>query len=469
MDADTDAFNSSTEARRRVPGTDDRESRRYSLRFAWDVAGGTLSSVTGYSELDQFLNVGICWDDPNDPAVDADPITPGAQAGCLYDFLSPSLGDAAGPGEIIDNNYEQINNFETLTQDIRFTSSSDQSLRWIVGAQFLQRDSFLGFDAGILTAPDNEFVMLFPNWDLREDSWWGAYSQISYDITEKMELAVAVRYDENEYKNTRYSDRNRSTVLQVASPTGGLVDTNSLTVSKFQPKVQLNYQWTEDLMTYFTWAEGFRAGFFINGSFTNPEETTNYEVGVKATLLGGSLLVNAAAFHIDYSDQQFVGYIFEAPFRVASTIPETDIDGLEVDVSWKASESLTFTASAGYLEAVIAEINLRPPLVSEWTANTQADFRYPLNNGWEFQLNASLRYQSDLFLSENEKPISRVPEKSYLDLKTGFENQNWKVSLFAKNVFNERQAVGFLDDSIGGVLRGQNKPRTYGLELTYQL
>ena len=463
----TDIFNSSTEPRRRVPGTDDRESRRYSLRFTWDVGGGTLSSVTGYSELDQLLKVGICWDDPNDPAVDSDPLTPGAQAGCLYDFIGPSLGDAAGPGEIVDNHYEQINNFETITQDIRFTSSSDQSLRWIVGAQFMQRDSFLGFDAGIITAPDNEFVNLFPNWDFREDFWWGVYSQVSYDITDKLELAVAARYDENEHKNTRYSDRTRAAIVQSASPSGELVDTNEVNVNKFQPKVQLNYQWNDDLMTYFTWAEGYRAGFFINGSFTQPEETTNYEIGAKGTFFDGRILTNIAVFHIDYSNQQFIGYIFEEPFRVSTTIPETGIDGFELDASWKVNSMFTISSSLGYLDAKIDGSDHRPPLVSEWTANTQMDFRYPLQSGWEFQFNTSLRYQSDIYLSAGELPISRVPDKTYVDLRIGLENDHWSASLFSKNLLDERQAIGVLDNSIGGILRGQNKPRIYGITVSY--
>lgn len=459
--------NSSTDARRRFPGEDERELLDVSLKIEWELSWATISSITGYSDVEQSVLSSVCWDDPDSPAVDKDPVTAGVQVGCLLGgpALGPdALGSAATTGEVIDHLFNSIDNFKTFTQDFRLVSPGDQRLRWLAGAQILDREAFNGFDVQLLVAP-NSIVVGFPQWDLREDFWWGVYGQVSYDIQENLEITFAGRYDENEYENTTYTDRNKSAITQVFDPSGNLVNTQKKDSNKFQPKAQLSYRWNDDFMTYFSWSEGFRAGFFNTGGFTLPEETTNYEIGFKATVLDGSLIMNGAVFHIDYSNQQFSTLLSVPPFRTSVTIPESNIDGFEFESMWRATNELTLSGSFGYLDAKLVN-GTRSPIAPEFTTSVQADLIHPLNDSWNLLIHGDYRYNSSLFLGQNE--TSKISSKDYLNLRIGFSNDNWEFVVFGKNLLDTREPAAEVFFAAGGYIRSQNRPRSYGMEVSYR-
>ena len=460
----SEIFNNQTGARRRVPGTDDRQLFSSSIKIDWDLGGMIFSSITCYSKVDQNLAVGICWDDPNDPAVDTDAAVTGVQVGC---FWGPTIGDSAADGEIVDNLFLASDDFNSYTQDLRLTSDGDGRLRWLVGAQFLDRKAENGFDAGIILAPDEDFVNFFPRWDIREDFWWGAYGQLSYDVSEALEVTFAGRYDDNTYENTQYTSREFTTVIQNATASGQLVNTLKEEKSSFQPKIQISYQWSDtNLQTYFTWSEGFRAGFFAGGAYTAPEETTNYELGLKSVLWDGRLIANAAVFHIDYSNQQFTAILDAPPFRNPVTIPESDIDGVELELQWQALDELNLSGSVGYLDSRTIE-NSRSQIAPEWTINMQADYSYALNDQWRINLHADYRYNDSMFLDVGE--TSAIESKEFVNARFAIENNHWQVGLWLRNVLDTREATAGLLDLAGGVVRNQNKPRSYGLQIKYTM
>jgi iron complex outermembrane receptor protein len=458
-----ETFNPVTQPRRRFAGQENRTLDRFSIKGEWRTSLASLVSVTSYVETDQDLLSSVCWDDPDDPAVDADPVLTGVQVGCLF---GTALGSAAGPGEVVDNFFFEIDDYETFTQDLRLVSTGDGRARWVVGGQVLRRKTLNGFDAGLMIAPDNDFVTLFPSWHAREDAWWALYGQLSYDLTAKTELTVALRYDDTKVESTQYTDQNKTQVVQVPDPNGLLIDTQSISDNAFQPKAQLSYQWTDDFMTYVTVSRGFRAGFFNAGSFTLPEETDNFEIGGKTTALGGRLTFNAAVFHIDYSDQQFSTIINVPPFRASVTIPKTNIDGLELESTWRASDTFTLGASLGYLDSKQTN-GVRSPIAPQWTGSILADFVQPLaSTSWNLRVHGDYNYTSALFLATNE--ILRVKPKDFLNLRIGIENDRWQLTAYGSNLLDTRMATTQVISLAGGFERSQNRPRGYGIELTYR-
>jgi iron complex outermembrane receptor protein len=456
-----EVFNDATDPRRRFAGEEEREFKKFSLKAEWEFPLATLISVTGYNDIDQDILSSICWDDPDAPAVDFDPLTPGAQVGCLF---GTAFGSAAAPGDTVDNFFDAQDNYETVTQDARLVSPSQQRFRWMVGGQILDREAFNGFDAGLIVAPDDAFLTLFPAWDLREDFWWGIYGQLAYDVTDRIELTFAGRYDETEHENTRYLDGEQTTILQVPDENGVLIDTQKINDDKFQPKVQVSYQWTDDLMLYFTWSRGFRAGFFNTGAFTLSEETENYEGGIKSTWLDRRIVANLAVFHIDYSDQQFSQIINAPPFRVPVTIPETDIFGVEFEATWRANEFLTFGSSVGYLDSEQTD-GTRSPIAPKWTATVLADFVHPVWNDWDLRFHADYDYTSKMFLAQSE--MTGIESKDFLNLRVGVENEHWRATFYARNVLDTRMTTTQLINIAFGWVRQQNRPTMYGFELAY--
>src|SRR5690606_14686593 len=80
----------------------------------------------------------------------------------------------------------------------------------------------------------------------------------------------------------------------------------------FDPKASLDFAWTDEVMSYISYSEGFKSGGFQFAKFNaeeasevfDPEKVTAYEVGVKSYLFDRQLRLNASAFYYDYSDLQ---------------------------------------------------------------------------------------------------------------------------------------------------------------------
>ncbi|HEY0942063.1 MAG TPA: TonB-dependent receptor [Steroidobacter sp.] len=455
-----DDFGRDTRPRRRFPGEDDRELGNVSLRATFDFGNASLISVSGYSDIQQEIESSLCYDDPDDPAID-DPSLPGLQASCL---LGPAFGSSAGPGQPIDDLFSGVDDLQTFTQDLRIVSNGDGRIRWLAGASYLHRKSLNGFDASWILPPDNSLLTLFPLWNGKKDEWWGVYSQISGDLTDRMELTVAARYDENDYTNTTYTDRHKTTIVQVPDENGVLVNSQQESANKVQPKVQLSYRWTPDLMTYATWSKGFRAGFFASGGFTRPESTRNIEIGLKSTLFGDRMVANLSAFHIDYSDQQFSTVIPQPPYRQPVTLPETDIDGVEFETSIVLSSAVSLDAGFGYLDSRDVE-GFRSPFAPKFTGNISLNTRHPLAGEWFAIGHVDYRHNSSMYLGRNE--TSRIPSKDFVDARLGVESDNWRVVAFSRNLFSTRQSEVEVPQLAGGYPRISNKPRSYGIEFTY--
>lgn len=459
-------FNDSTKARRSFPGVDNRKFKDVSVKLNWELPWADLLSVSAYSDIDQELLASICWDDPDSPAVDVDP-APGVQVGCVFNTGGPgnpgAFGSAALPGQAIDELFNSIDNYNTFTHDTRL-SSSGGFVDWLVGAEFLHRKTLNGFESGLMVAPDRAFVPLFPAWHVNEDTWWGVYGQVMRDLTDRVELTLAARYDETQYENTQYIDRSRSAVLLRPNASGDLVSTFEEEDKTFQPKAQLRYKWTDDVSVYVSWSKGFRAGYFNTGAFNKAEKTKNIEAGVKSRLLDGRLVANASIFHIDYSDQQFSTVIDTPPFRVPVVIPESDIDGVELESQYLVNDIFTLSGGIGYLKAEQIDGGT-PPLVPKMNWNLQGNVDYPWVNDWTLKFNVGYNHTSSQYLNAGE--TGEIDATDFVNLRLGVANENWTTTLWVKNATDERTATAQFPLNAGGYVRYQNKPVSYGVELRY--
>jgi len=148
--------------------------------------------------------------------------------------------------------------------------------------------------------------------DDKVDDIWGIFGQLQYDITDRLELTFAARYDEDTF-DTRQFDGGTGALVQQFDPNGNLEDVLEEPDTGFQPKVTLAYEVSDEINTYFTYARGFRFGFFNTGNLTQQETTDNFELGVRSTWLDGDLALNGSVFYIDYSDQQLTTVIAAPP------------------------------------------------------------------------------------------------------------------------------------------------------------
>jgi iron complex outermembrane receptor protein len=454
-----DNFNPLYNARRGFAGTDDRELYRIAARISYDFGPVALTSVTGYSHVDQQQNSSFCFDDPSKPLYPG----PDGAAQCL---LGPALGNSALPGEARDEFASGPNNFRTWTQDIRLATPADRPINAIVGATAMQRKYLEGSDYGNIVAPDNARVLLSSQYDEVRDTWWGLYGQISAKLTQALELTFAGRYDDDKDQNTNFTDGSLSTVVPAIASNGALLFEQTYRSTSFQPKGQVSYRFNEDFMGYVTVSRGFRAGFWTIGTYTVPEHTTNYEVGLKSSLWDRRATLNLAAFHIDYSDQQYTTFTNEFPYAFATTIPKTRINGAELETVAQLTRLFNVGVGIGYLDAMVSD-GTRSPGTPRFNANVTADFGLPVSNRWTLRAHADDRFNSALYLAIDN--MQEIPSKNYLNLRLGVDDGRYSFNLFMKNATDTRQSTAPGAELVAGFLRYQNEPRSYGGEIRVTL
>ena len=126
------------------------------------------------------------------------------------------------------------------------------------------------------------------------------------------------------------------------------------TFSSFTPSASIAYRWTDDAMTYVSYAEGFKGGGWnshFNAVLTpdqqaalqkfKQEEAQTIEVGAKFDL-GGTVRLNLAVFTSDYKDMQVT---YRGPRRhgvapFLTNAGKASIDGAEAELTWAPTQRL---------------------------------------------------------------------------------------------------------------------------------
>lgn len=456
-----------------VPGENEQDTVDFSIKADWTFENMDLTATVAYNDIDEFLlsdgTSATFYGYEITPACQADRATinnaPAAiggadrvdlfgpffmpfgvfPAGAAFDFQG-----VYGPytPTACDGYQYQERNQEDLSFELRLTSDEDQALRWIAGVYFLdiEREVVVTYGAdtgqGFLRQPyvpptgPNPTDLMFH--DVFDTQVFAAFGQIEYDLSDTFELAVALRYDNedrevsNRVPNVTASGLNLNTLDPVtglpgpinpafnANP-GGIPD-RSADFDQLQPKISLSWRPSDNTNIYASYGVGFRSGgfnsigseallnFWFNALGTgNPgdvvdaqllirdeydkEVTDSFELGGKFVFLDNRLRVNAAVFRNEVEDNQFFEF-FAGPFgllRVVTTIEEVEISGFELDFNAVLSDNFSVFGGLGILDSEIKENRNRPlsvgndaPQAPDETYNLGAELNIPFSSALNF-------------------------------------------------------------------------------------
>ncbi|CAM2811105.1 ligand-gated channel [Pseudoalteromonas atlantica] len=370
---------------------------------------------------------------------------------------------------------EGLYGIESLTVESRFISQSDQAFRWSVSAFYQQRDRDTAVlfyddftDAEILTradfANDEPYLSIIDN---NSSDAWALAVQFNYDINEQLELTGAMRYDHD----TRES----------FDPTNKDATYAKKSFSQLQPKVTLAYQMNDDLLLYTGYSRGFRSGGFnepadgISRTF-DKEISDSYEVGFKTALFSNKVTLNGAAFIIEQDDAQFTQFNIDTFTLENLSIDEVQTKGLELEAAFAATSNLSINLSAGIIDSEIKRFALRPELagrpqfwVPEYNYGLSANHNLALNGEWSLFSRAELLIEGPKTFSI-DIPDVESSRYTYLNAGVGLKSEQWSVQVYVDNLTDERaiEDIFLLADGVTDLVRQPNKPRSYGIELSYQ-
>jgi len=440
-----------------IDPTNEQEALEVSLKADYEMDWATLKSWALYSKIENSLS-----SDGTSGAFgffNTDAVTPGS---CLPNSIDLTLAGVTLPAPQIllpadgsfganpifgpytptscDGTQYQERNQEDISFEVRLESPGDQSLRWIAGLYYLTLNRDVGVNLGI----DRGFGVIeslyTPNannpteqllWDDFDTDVWAVFGQLAYDLSDRTEVALALRYDREERDatsnvpadaRTQYLDFDPTDGYNGGAPLNPALDPNinpdgvqdrSRTFTQVQPKVSIRHDVNDAVTLFADWGIGFKSGGFNNqGSaatidvFINQplgldvgiedefdkETSSAFEVGFKSRLADGRLSLEGAVYRMDVDDMQFFEFQV-GPFgllRVVSNIDKVKLTGAEVGASYLLNDYITVGGGWAYTASRIEANSSRPetvgndsPSTPQYTGNIAVEVDYPIGGGYD--------------------------------------------------------------------------------------
>jgi len=258
--------------------------------------------------------------------------------------------------------------------------------------------------------------------------------------------------------------------------------------------VKAAYRFNPLLLTYVSYARGYKAGGFnldrarFGVGRANPDTSfpgefvDSYEAGVKSTLFDRSLLANLSAFHQKYEGFQlntFTGISF-----VVDSIPKVVSRGVDADIVWYTPvDGLSFQGGVTYAQTEYgkftpgAGISPRLPgarisFAPLWSASMSGTLEHPISDDLVFRSNVSMKYTSAYNTGSDLAPGKIQKELALFNARVGIGQTEggWTVEAWAQNLTNEKyyQVVFDAFAQTGQLNAFLGQPRTYGMTLRFK-
>jgi iron complex outermembrane receptor protein len=368
----------------------------------------------------------------------------------------------------IDN--QQIGTFANSqwTQELRLVSAADRAFRYTVGGFYAD----VGYIRHFLRGP---FYSL-ANWDATSGSQqMSVFGQVDYDILPKLTLIGGLRVG-NEKIDYTFVDH----LANNAAFSGN----HSETYTAYKAGAQ--YHFNDDINGFITVSSGHKGATYdlttgfnalrAAGGPVNPESSTDYELGLRTRLMGGSLTVNPTLFQTDYTDFQAQG---------ASILPDGTVNfrltnvgklrtrGFELENALRVNDDLTVGLSGAYLSAIITSYpnaqcypaqtlaqgcfgspahqsisGATAPNAPKVKVTANFDWAHPVGGGsLETIIKGSYTYQTRINFALTQDPQTVQKAYGVLNLSAGVRDtvRKYEIIAFVNNALGTRYYAGLVN------------------------
>lgn len=402
------------------PGRSIVQTQLYYGTVALDLDFATLKSITSYQKLHSEQS----WDGDG---LNAD----------LFSDVTYWVG--ANPWETGFFNYDHValwqSDNESWTQEVNLASNGEGAFNWILGGVYLwsKNDQYIveyrAADDQLVRPPlpvdtpwnDPQVLDLtYASLQSATRKAWAAYFQGTYDFSDKFAVTAGIRYNHDEYSGT--SDSSNGEVppytsgpyLQPSVSPG--LETNEVT-----GKFALEYKFTPVNMLYASYTRGFKPGG-LNGTSTSyvnfgwetgikptyqPEVVDSFEIGSKNRFFDNALQLNASAFYYKYKNMQFLDEDAILYGEGTANAPSANIYGVEVEATWRITDTLRLEGSVSNLHGKFDEDYLALDPVDALAAQNAAG--YPDWLFWSNYYAASVARESAR-MNINGNKVPKLPE-----------------------------------------------------------
>ncbi|MGA0607390.1 TonB-dependent receptor [Phenylobacterium sp. VNQ135] len=400
-----------------------------------------------------------------------------------------------------------VSRYTRDSHEIRVATPQEHRLRAVGGLFYQEQRHELQSQYSIKGLGSAISVSGWPNtqWltdQQRTDRDYAAFGEISFDVLPRLTLTAGGRLFEAKqhlvgFFGLRSSERN------CTGPTiygdGPCTNVNRRAKGDgFSPRFNATWKIDDDRMVYVTYSEGFRPGGINRAPVSAPYEPDylkNYEAGWKTTWADGRVRFNGAVFSDKWDDfQLFVQTT--ANIAEVRNVGQARVRGLETDFAVQLMDGLTVSGAASFLDAELLEnycgridangnpiVTCASPIALEGSRLPfSAKFKGSLSVRYEWTMNeadmfveATGAHQgsnwSSLRISDRiRQGIS--PGFETLDLSAGAAWDTWRLSVYARNVFDSRGELARLTSCpvavCSRIYQVPIRPRNVGIKLGYE-
>lgn len=353
----------------------------------------------------------------------------------------------------------------------------------------------------------------------RDSEAYSIYGQVTWNVNERLRVIADVRYTEEDQDAVGFAfpltfpTANTFEPLRVLQSAPGhtaeYLFRQNRSDDGVDPSIKIQYELNDQLMTYVSYAEGSKSGGMkandgnlgnqmlqragdtaylqqfagvsavdadvLRGGLTlqtgnsifdfEDEEAESWELGLKTTLAGGSVNLNAALFTTEFKNLQTSNY--DGTQFIIGNAGSATVDGVEVEVSWQASANLRLHSSisvidAGYDDfagAQCVEDASGAPANSDCDPATNTEnqkgerlerspeMEFNLSALWESQLtdtllikaSASVYHSDDYFVQPTQAAYSQQDSFTKYDARVAVSanDERWEVALTGRNLSDE--------------------------------
>lgn len=420
--------------------------------------------------------------------------------GCRQPLVGPTCTLAEGLPRTSGNHWQPVYQHQ-LSEELQLNYDSDR-LHGLVAAYYLKEhiriENHLGFNPVPDFSSDPADVRAIFDGTMDVETW-AVFGNATYDITEQFSLKAGARYSWEERKVISYQSTATPPATAPSPSTLGYPWIREKDWSNFSPQLGVEYRPRDGLMTYFTWAKGFKSGTAVIGEagkeFVDPEKVESFELGLKSSLLDNRLQFNLAAFYHEVEDAQFQ---FTFPLASAPNFTtemrnaaQVEGKGIELETSWRLTPAFTLDTAIAWLDskftsflapnplnpagytstspanAILEDLSgNRTRMSPEWSASIHPSYDLDLDNGGTLTLSANAMYKGKQYHTEFND--DRLASDAYTVVDANIlyaaPDERYTLNLWAKNLTDEFVWAGSYavatTRTIGGTLL---PPRTYGV------
>jgi outer membrane receptor protein involved in Fe transport len=379
--------------------------------------------------------------------------------------------DASEIGTLLGGTVESLINVVVRSHELRLSSIDEGPAQWTVGAYHRDADRKDSFEFALFGVS---------NRDETEATSKAIFGEVTYSFASvPIDVTAGLRYVREELGGFEAN-------------TGTVTEDADATFESTNPRLIIAWRAKEEWRVYVSAAKGYRSGqnqstlslalaqlVGVDLPATLQDDSVwSYELGTKASLANGRVVIEGAVYHNDWEDAPALMPLPGTNFAGSINSDGTETTGIEASIAVRLANAWTVNLGGSYADATYAGdvpgtgIQEGNPVDdhARTTASASVDYRPTIFNGLQGLMLVAAQYNS-----AREFPSIGPPQflpgdaMTTLTARVGAEGDHWGMYVVGENLTNEDGAASprqVSNPALPGTAY-RLRPRTVGVEFLF--